>query len=89
MLLANRRGGELNANDDGSVSGFERIRGEGRLASGEMRAFVYGEFGAPVKIEKSAGGNGSRLAISAAGSGNILEFRYGISFISIEQAKAI
>jgi len=88
VWLANRRDGELTPNPDGSVSGFERFRGESRMASGEMQAFVYGEFSAPVKIEKSAGGKGSRLKITAASPAEVLEFRYGISFISIEQAKA-
>lgn len=88
VLLANRRDGELSMNDDGSISGFEKFRGESRLSLGEMRAFVYGEFSSPVKVEKSGGGKGSRLAISASGSEKILEFRYGISFISVEQAKA-
>ena len=88
VLLANRRGGQLTANQDGSVSGLEIIRGESRLSSGEMRAFVYGEFSKPVKEEKSEGSKGSRLAISTSGSEKVLEFRYGISFISVEQAKA-
>jgi predicted alpha-1,2-mannosidase len=88
VWLANRRGGELTPNPDGSVSGFERFRGESRMSAGEMQAFVYGEFSAPVKIDKSDGGQGSRLAITATGGGKVLEFRYGISFISVEQAKA-
>ena len=88
VLLANRRDGELTPNQDGSFTGLEKFRGESRMSSGEMQAFVYGEFSAPVKIEKSAGGKGSRLTISAPGAGKVLEFRYGISFISVEQAKA-
>ena len=88
VLLANRRDGELTPNEDGSVSGFERFRGESRMSSGEMQAFVYGEFNEPVKIEKSTGGKGGRLMIAATGTGKRLEFRYGISFISLEQAKA-
>jgi predicted alpha-1,2-mannosidase len=85
--LANRRGGELTSNPDGSVSGFENIHGESRLSSGEMQAFVYGEFNVPVTVEKSAADNGARLKIRA-NAGKNLEFRYGISFISTEQAKA-
>lgn len=88
LLLANRVGGELAVNDDGSIFGFERFRGQSRLSSGEMQAFVYGEFSAPVKIVKSAGGNGVRLVITATGPEKMLEFRYGVSFISVEQAKA-
>ena len=53
VRLANRRDGEWTANDDGSVSGFEIIRGESRLSPGEMKAFVYGEFSRPVKLKNS------------------------------------
>jgi predicted alpha-1,2-mannosidase len=88
VLLANRREGELTGQADGSVSGFEKFRGEGRISSGEMQAFVYGEFSVPVTLDKAAAGNGNRLTISATGSQNVLEFRYGISFISVDQAKA-
>ncbi|HTB85420.1 MAG TPA: GH92 family glycosyl hydrolase [Candidatus Sulfotelmatobacter sp.] len=87
VLLANRREGDLTANADGSVSGYEQFSGESRLSSDEMRAFVYGEFSAPVNVEKSNSGKGSRLTVSAADAGKTLEFRYGISFISVEQAK--
>ena len=88
LYLANRREGELTANPDGSVSGFERFHGEGRITPGEMRAYVYGEFSVPVAVEHAANGGGSRLAIQAAGDGKVLEFRYGISFISVDQARA-
>ena len=87
VLLANRRDGELNVHADSSVSGFEKFSSESRLSSGEMKAFVYGEFSVPVKTAKSGNGNGSRLTISASDAGKVLEFRYGISFISVEQAK--
>ena len=88
VLLANRREGDLTPNADGSVSGFESFRGESRMASGEMKAYVYGEFSAPVKIDKDASDKGSRLKITATDAGKVLEFHYGISFISAEQAKA-
>jgi predicted alpha-1,2-mannosidase len=88
LLLGNRREGGLAAGGDGSVSGFETFHGESRLSSGEMRAYVYGEFSAPVKVEKSGGGPGARLTISATRGEKELEFRYGISFISVEQARA-
>ncbi len=42
VWFANRRDGELTPNPDGSVSGFERFSGEGRMSDGEMRAFVLG-----------------------------------------------
>jgi len=88
VLLANRREGALAANADGSVSGGERFRGESRMSSGEMQAYVYGEFSVPVTVSKSLNGNGSRLVITARNAAKVLEFRYGISFISVEQAKA-
>jgi predicted alpha-1,2-mannosidase len=88
VLLANRRGGELAAAGDNSISGSERITGEGAMSPGVMHAYVYGEFSAPVKIEAASGGNGSRLTIAAQNPDEkILEFRYGISFISVAQAK--
>ena len=88
VLLANRRGGELAAAGDNSISGSERITGEGAMSPGVMHAYVYGEFSAPVKIEADSGGNGSRLTVAAQNPDEkILEFRYGISFISVAQAK--
>jgi predicted alpha-1,2-mannosidase len=77
VLLANRLDGELSGGDSSSVSGVEHFR--------DMAAYFYGEFNAPVEI-KSANGN-RRLSISAREKRTNLEFRYGISFISIEQAR--
>lgn len=77
VLLANRQGGELSSNGS-TLSGVERFN--------NMQAFLYGEFSAPVQIE--ANGDHRRLTITAVdGQSQALEFRYGISFISIEQAK--
>jgi predicted alpha-1,2-mannosidase len=87
VFLANRLAGELSDTGSNSVSGWERINGQGRMSPGTMQAFVYGEFSAPVKIETSSHGNGKRLAVSAAPGQKVLEFRYGISFISVEQAR--
>src|SRR5712664_609572 len=86
VLLANRRGGDLSS-DGQSISGKENISGEGERSPGTMQAFVYGEFSAPVTIQTSNSRNGQRLAVSAPDGRKVLEFRYGISFISIEQAK--
>ena len=77
VLLANRlRGGRL---DFGSnfVSGEERFHG--------MSAFFYGEFSAPVQVQSSRANQ--RLTVSAQAGQKTLGFRYGISFISAEQAK--
>jgi predicted alpha-1,2-mannosidase len=87
VLLANRQGGELSANADQSISGIENIAGQGEMSPGDMHAYVYGEFSAPIKIETSSD-NGKHLIVSAADAHQkILEFRYGISFISVAQAK--
>jgi len=77
VVLANRYAGDLQLN--GSVlTGEERFNG--------MKAYVYGEFSVPVTAESQPAGEGKRLAVSAAGCKS-LGFRYGISFIDVEQAK--
>jgi predicted alpha-1,2-mannosidase len=78
MVLANRLAGELHMQAGGAVVGEERFN--------DMAAFVYGEFSAPVQSKLETSGDKSRLTVSSAGS-KVLEFRYGISFISTEQAK--
>ena len=77
--------GEMFTDGSNSISGVETIGSQSSVTPGFMYAYVYGEFNAPVKIEKSKIGGGSRL--TAFANQNALEFRYGISFISIEQAK--
>jgi predicted alpha-1,2-mannosidase len=78
VLLANRIAGELSLSGSNAVTGVERFN--------NMQAFVYGEFSAPVQAQ-SCGDERKRLAVSARDGGNVLEFRYGISFISVEQAR--
>jgi len=87
VLLANRQGGDLSANNDGSISGQETFAGEDRISSGKMHAFVYGQFSAPVSVQTSDNHNGQRLRVTAKDGQTVLEFRYGISFISVAQAK--
>ena len=87
VLLANRQGGDLSGNANNSISGTETFAGQSDMSSGTMHAYVYGQFNAPVIIQTSDSNNGKRLTISAKDSRTLLEFRYGISFISIEQAK--
>ncbi|HXI70296.1 MAG TPA: GH92 family glycosyl hydrolase [Verrucomicrobiae bacterium] len=87
VLLANRRGGSLAAANDNRISGMENITAESDMSAGTMHAYVYGEFSAPVKIQSSDSDKGKRLTITAAGNQKELEFRYGTSFISVEQAK--
>jgi predicted alpha-1,2-mannosidase len=57
------------------------------MSSGKMHAYVYGQFNVPVTVQTSDSHNGKRLTVSAKDGQTVLEFRYGISFISIEQAK--
>jgi len=77
VVLANRLTGDLRLQGN-AVVGEERFS--------DMAAFVYGEFSAPVQFKLETVGGKSRLIASSSGS-KTLEFRYGISFISTEQAK--
>jgi len=77
VVLSNREPGILNAQGR-VVSGEERFSG--------MKAFVYGEFGSPVTFKVETAGDKSRVVAVGQGAKQI-EFRYGISFISVEQAK--
>ena len=77
VLLANRTEGSLASGDNNSISGVEKFN--------NMQAFFYGEFSAPVQVEASD--NNRRLTISGRAGQKVLEFRYGISFISAEQAR--
>jgi len=79
ILLANRLEGECSSAGSNSVSGVERFNG--------MQAFVWGEFSAPMQMRMSAGGRKARLVVSAQDECRVLEFRYGVSFISLEQAR--
>ena len=77
VLLANRLKGELAHDGAGAVSGVESFN--------NMKGYFYGEFSAPVQIQSS--GDNRRLTVSTATGQKVLEFRYGVSFISVEQAK--
>jgi predicted alpha-1,2-mannosidase len=79
VLLANRMPGELKSDGSNAVSGVERFN--------NMQAFFHGEFSAPVKVVTTRFGAKTRLAIFADTGQKVLEFRYGISFLSIEQAR--
>ncbi len=87
VLLANRQDGELSADGNNAISGEENIASQSSITPGVMHAYVYGEFSAPVKIETGDIENGNRLTITARDNQKVLEFRYGISFISVAQAK--
>ena len=81
LVLANRQPGALHVSG-AVVSGEE--------TTGDLKAYVYGEFnGSAALREESAGDKGRVVATRRpAGQGPVvLEFRYGISFISVEQAR--
>jgi len=86
-LLANRQGGEMNTDGTNAVWGFENILSQSEVTPGLMHAYVYGEFDQPVTVATREAGKGNQLAITAAATQKVLGFRYGISFISVEQAK--
>ncbi len=77
VLLATRLHGEMQVERNNAVSGVEHFNG--------MAAYVYGEFSAPVSVQSSRAGDQGRLTARLASSQ--LDFRYGISFISVEQAR--
>jgi len=78
VVLANRQPGSLQTQDGVTVSGEEQLNA--------MKAYVYGEFNAPVTFQVDNAGGRSRVTVTKADASS-LEFRYGISFISVEQAK--
>ncbi len=78
VALANRQPGLLQFQQADTVIGEEQFSG--------MKAFVYGEFSSPVAFKLAVNGKTSRIAASASGA-KLIEFRYGISFISVDQAK--
>jgi predicted alpha-1,2-mannosidase len=78
VVLANRMPGALLTEDGIAVSGEEHFSG--------MKAFVCGEFSAPVTFKLEDLGDRNRVTVLRLDA-RTLEFRYGISFISVEQAK--
>jgi predicted alpha-1,2-mannosidase len=77
VLLANRLEGELTDNGSNGVSGVERFHG--------MAGYFFGEFSAPVEIQSRDGNR--RMAATSKSADKTLQFRYGISFISVDQAR--
>ena len=76
LVLANLIGGTLELRDGKIVEGEERFD--------NMKAYVYGEFSAPLFAKSSVDDN--KQTLSLTGETGTLEFRYGISFISVAQA---
>jgi predicted alpha-1,2-mannosidase len=75
--LANRQSGTLHAEQNGAVTGEEAV--------GDLQAYIYGEFSAPVQLNADKKDGKDRLVATAQGT--VLEFRYGVSFISVGQAE--
>ncbi len=81
LVLANRLTGDLRVQGN-AVVGEERFN--------DMAAYVYGEFSVPVEFKADTAGGKSRLNVTGSGTNSgpgVLEFRYGMSFISVEQAE--
>lgn len=77
VQVGNRQPGAMEAAGGGAVSGEERFKG--------MKAYVYGEFSRPVTLKVETAGDEQR--VTARAETRELEFRYGVSFISVEQAR--
>jgi predicted alpha-1,2-mannosidase len=78
VTVSNRMTGTLETLGGDAISGEERFS--------NMKAFVYGEFSVPVTVKLENVGDRNRVIVSRENA-KTLEFRYGISFISVEQAK--
>ena len=76
LHLKNILPGSIKTEGAMAVSGEERFEG--------MKAFIYGEFSKPMDTALIPGG---KMKLKATANTGILEFRYGLSFISVEQAK--
>ena len=77
LVLANRQPGTLHAEENGAVTGEEVV--------GDLQAYIYGEFSTPVQFNAEKMSGKDRLVATAQGT--VLEFRYGVSFISAGQAE--
>jgi predicted alpha-1,2-mannosidase len=77
VVIANRQPGSLGIEGDRAVSGEEAVD--------DLHAYFYGEFNAPVHIVAKRIDGRDRLTVTEQATA--LEFRYGVSFISSEQAE--
>jgi len=77
VVLANRQPGTLHAEPNGAVTSEEVV--------GDLQAYIYGEFSASVQFNAEKVNGKDHLV--ATGQGAMLEFRYGVSFISVGQAE--
>ncbi|HWA95282.1 MAG TPA: GH92 family glycosyl hydrolase [Terracidiphilus sp.] len=76
LVLSNREKGSLHFANN-AVTGEEHV--------GPLTIYIYGQFSAPVNVTATKIESGDRLAITS--SATTLEFRYGVSFISVDQAE--
>ena len=88
VLLANRRAASF---PGGTTTHFRQrdvCRPEREFPPASCRLIVYGEFSAPVTSSNPDSDDGKAADhLRARRAGTTLEFRYGISFISVEQAR--
>lgn len=74
------KAGELSFNGRRVVTGIEEFQG--------MKAYLYGEFNTDIKkTELKNGSDKKKVFIGVADNVKTVDFRYAISYISIEQAK--
>ena len=78
LHVMNLHAGSLHALAKNAVAGEESVKG--------MTAYFYAETSELVSAETAHGKDGDHVTLSARGV-KVLEFRYGVSFISVEQAK--
>ncbi len=78
LQLRNLHAGSLHALAGNAVSGEESVMG--------MTAFFYAETSTPVTSQTTRDSDADHLTLSAPGA-RVLELRYGVSFISVDQAK--
>lgn len=78
LHVKNLHPGSLHVVAKNAVAGEESVMG--------VTAYFYAETNEPVSAETAHGKDGDHITLSARGA-KVLEFRYGVSFISVEQAK--
>ena len=76
LHLKNILPGALKVEGPTAVSGEESFKG--------MKAFIYGEFSQPLETVVT---RGEMMKLKATANAGTIGFRYGLSFISVEQAK--
>jgi predicted alpha-1,2-mannosidase len=78
LHVKNLHPGSLDVLARNAVAGQESVMG--------VTGYFYAETSEPVSAETANAKNGDHVTLSAHGA-KVLEFRYGVSFISVEQAK--